>query len=218
MNTALPTTLSDDLKSILALHDREELVVAEIVQSVGEKGFGLLLCIFSLPSALPIPAPGYSTPFGMVLLFLAIELLIGKKTPGLPQFFSQKTIKRSLIAGALEKSAKFFQLFEKIIRPRCIFVMQFGFIRLSGILAAIMAIIMIIPIPLTNTLPAMIIFLIGVGLMEKDGLILSCSLIASVVAGLFYGFFAYLIYKHGLDAIDIVRGVLKDLWLQVFGA
>lgn len=58
--------------------------LGDILQLAAERTFGFLLAVLSLPSALPIPAPGYSTPFGIVLLLLGWQLLVGASTPWLP--------------------------------------------------------------------------------------------------------------------------------------
>ena len=53
---ALP--LGETLQKLLNTDDIRGLSINEVTCAVGEKGFGLLLIVLSLPSALPIPAPG----------------------------------------------------------------------------------------------------------------------------------------------------------------
>ena len=56
----------------------------------------------------------------------------------------------------------------------------------AGILIIIMAALMIVPIPLTNTAPAMVIFVIGVAMVEDDGLGLLLSCVLALLAVLLY--------------------------------
>ena len=58
-------SLGETLQKLLMADDKHGIYINEITRAVGEKGFGLLLIVLSLPSALPVPAPGYSTPFGL---------------------------------------------------------------------------------------------------------------------------------------------------------
>ncbi len=44
------------------------VTLADILLLAKERIFGFLLVILSLPSALPVPAPGYSTPFGILFI------------------------------------------------------------------------------------------------------------------------------------------------------
>jgi hypothetical protein len=55
--------------------------LADILLLAGERTFGSLLVILSLPRALPVPTPGYSTPFGVLISLLAIQLISRDKTP-----------------------------------------------------------------------------------------------------------------------------------------
>ena len=57
-------SLGKTLKDLLGTENQRALSIQEITTAVGEKGFGLLLVVLSLPSALPVPAPGYSTHLG----------------------------------------------------------------------------------------------------------------------------------------------------------
>ena len=49
-------SLAATLEHSLAAQDPRGPSLAELTDAVGEKGFGLLLMILSLPSALPVPA------------------------------------------------------------------------------------------------------------------------------------------------------------------
>ena len=49
--------LSQDLQDLLLHGDEDGIKLSELVVALGDRGFGLLFIILSLPSALPIPAP-----------------------------------------------------------------------------------------------------------------------------------------------------------------
>lgn len=50
-----------------------------------------------------------------------------------------------------------------------------------------MGLLMILPIPLTNTLPAVVVFLVGVSLSERDGLIGIVAAAIGIAAVCLYG-------------------------------
>ena len=77
-------TLTEELKQLLQ-NNTGELSIGDICSAINDKGFGLLLIILSLPSALPIPAPGYSTPFGIAIALIGIQMLGGGRTIWLPK-------------------------------------------------------------------------------------------------------------------------------------
>ncbi|MEC8209414.1 MAG: exopolysaccharide biosynthesis protein, partial [Verrucomicrobiota bacterium] len=76
--------LGETLQELLKANNEHGISIREITRAVGEKGFGLLLIVLSLPSALPVPAPGYSTPFGLVTALIAFQMIIGRTTIWLP--------------------------------------------------------------------------------------------------------------------------------------
>jgi hypothetical protein len=72
-----------------------------------------------------------------------------------------------------------------------------------------MAGLMILPIPLTNTFPAFVIFLTGIGLTEKDGLFsLGAALLGVVAVGL-YAVVVYFFIRFGLDGVEMMKEWIK---------
>ncbi|MGQ9836462.1 MAG: exopolysaccharide biosynthesis protein [Cyanobacteriota bacterium] len=163
----------------------EAIRVEQILELAGERSFGLFLVILSFPSALPIPAPGYSTPFGFLIFLLAAQLVAGRTTPWLPKRVLQQSISRKHFQKIVQTGIPWLQRIEKISRPRWTSLCRTRVgQRLLGILTGLMGISMIIPIPGTNTLPAMGVFVTAFGLIEEDGLLCSLGSLICVAGGL----------------------------------
>lgn len=146
--------------------------LSDILGLAGERVFGFLFVILALPSALPIPAPGYSTPFGVVLFILAVQLLLGAKTPWLPQRFLTRPFALGTVQKITRAGLPWLRRIEGVSRPRLLPVCCSGVGRfIIGLTIALMAISMMMPIPGTNTLPAIGIFVTGFGLLDDDGVI-----------------------------------------------
>lgn len=207
--SASHSKLSADLKSLLEQASTDEVQLGEAFDRMGEKGFGLLLVVLSLPSALPLPAAGYSVPFGIVLAILALQMIAGKTSPVLPKAAQKAKLGSGFARKMLGAAEWFFSKVERFIRPRFSFMIGRGGKTFMGILVLLMAILMIIPIPTTNTAPAMVIFLIGVGLTEEDGLFSLMACVLGVMAILFYSVLVYLIFIYGLEAADMVKEWIK---------
>lgn len=204
-------TLSESLQSALAMQD-DHLTVSDLAKRVGDRGFGLLLLILSLPSALPVPAPGYSVPFGILLLILAVQMLIGRQHPAFPKAMAMRRISRKNAQRFIASAIAIFHKLEWIIRPRLRWIGYRGGRLLMGALVAIMAILMMIPIPLTNTFPAIVIFLIGVGLTEEDGLFVLAACAIGVFAVCLYGALIWAIWAFGPEVIDLIKDTIRS-WL-----
>ena len=145
--------------------------IGELTNAVGDKGFGVLLMLLALPSALPIPAPGYSIPFGVAMAIIAVQIFIGRQSIWLPKRIMAFRVHPRLANKMLKSGAAFLRRMETLIKPRLRWMHSRAGHSALAIIICIMAILMMIPIPGTNTLPAMAIFIIGVSMSEEDGFI-----------------------------------------------
>ncbi|MBR8827484.1 MAG: exopolysaccharide biosynthesis protein [Gomphosphaeria aponina SAG 52.96 = DSM 107014] len=188
--------LSVELKRYFFEEEREAKVkLADILLLAEERIFGFLFVILSLPSALPIPAPGYSIPFGVLMFLLAIQLLGGAKQPWLPAKMMNGSMKLESVQGVVKGGMPWLERIEAITRPRMSYICTSLSGRIViGVAIALMSVFMMIPIPGTNTLPAMGIFITAFGMQEDDGLIslgglVVCLIATVVVLGILVGGF-----------------------------
>lgn len=165
--------LSAELKAQFLAEDSPEVFsLADVLALAGERTFGFLFVLLSLPSALPVPAPGYSVPFGILLAWLAIQMAVGQDQPWLPKRWRSRSIGRERLAGLMNAAIPWLQKIELLSRPRLVPVCRTPVGRLIlGGAVTLMGLSMIAPIPGTNTLPAMGIFVVGLGLLDDDGAI-----------------------------------------------
>ena len=185
--------------------------IGELCQAVGEKGFGLLLVILSLPSALPLPAPGYSTPFGIALTLIAFQILAGRRSLWLPEKLNNLRIQPKLANKMVHAASRILRTVERWIQPRQRWIRSRTGQAAMATLILFMSALMILPIPLTNTLPAMVIFLIGVGLSEEDGLLAILAFAIGLVTVALYLGIIYLLITQGPEAIDALKDWIKQL-------
>lgn len=191
-----------------------QVTLDEILEIAGERTFGFLFVLLSLPSALPIPAPGYSTPFGIVMFLLAVQLIIGRDQPWMPEKFRKQGFERSQVQSLIEKGIPWLQKIELVARPRLtpVCTSRVGQMVI-GIAIALMSISMMIPIPLTNTLPAIGIFVTGFGLLDDDGAISLAGLTICAVSFTTTSAILYLLLVKGPEKmLEIIEGA-KD-WIK----
>ncbi|AFZ49222.1 exopolysaccharide biosynthesis protein [Dactylococcopsis salina] len=186
--------LSQELSRYFCEEERPDQVqLSDFLEIAKERIFGFLFVILALPSALPIPAPGYSIPFGVVMFLLASQMVIGAKKLWLPQRVRTYQLDLKTVQGFVKKGVPWLQRLETLSRPRLSYVCTSALGRIIlGSAITLMSISMMIPIPGTNTLPAIGIFIIGFGLQEDDGLIslgglTVCVLALVVVLGIIIG-------------------------------
>ncbi|MCB0825730.1 MAG: exopolysaccharide biosynthesis protein [Armatimonadetes bacterium] len=160
------TTLSHDIQAVFA---DGKATIGELLSRTDQKSFGFFLVLFGMPTAIPAP-PGFATPFGIVLMVLAIQILKGQSGPTLPQ----KLLTRE-IGGAtgkfLMRLSKILAFFEKLLRPRMGWLYNQKLFRYwiapTMVLAAFCV---ILPLPATNSVPAIGMAIVGLGMLEEDGM------------------------------------------------
>ncbi|MGB5959694.1 MAG: exopolysaccharide biosynthesis protein [Coleofasciculaceae cyanobacterium] len=203
--------LSVELQRYFFEEERSSKVTLnEVLEIAGERIFGFLFVILSLPSALPVPAPGYSTPFGLVLFLLAVQLIAGAKLPWLPAKVSNYAIELKQLQGVIKAGIPWLKRIELLSRPRLSYICTSlpGRVTL-GIAIALMGISMMIPIPGTNTLPAIGIFVIGFGLMEDDGAISIGGLVLCLIGGILSISILGALFWGGTSLIDLIKSWVR---------
>jgi hypothetical protein len=182
------------------------VTLKEILSLAGERTFGFLFVLLALPSALPVPAPGYSVPFGIVMLLLAVQLVIGRTRPWVPEKWKEKQFDLMAVQKVVKAGIPWLRRLEAISRPRMTYVCASLPGRvIIGIAISLMSISMMIPIPGTNTLPAMGIFVTGFGLLDDDGAISLGGLVLCVLGGTL----SVLILLFGYEAVKAAIELVK---------
>lgn len=183
----------------------EQVTLADILNLAEERTFGFLFILLALPSALPIPAPGYSIPFGIVMFVLAMQLMVGRHRPWLPKSWKAKGFGLAQVQKVMKAGLPWLQRLEVLSRPRltAVCTSRGGRIVL-GLAIGLMAMCMMIPIPGTNTLPAIGIFVIGFGLLDDDGFISLAGLTLCLLAGSLVGVILFAGVQGGSAALKFI--------------
>ncbi|CEJ48234.1 exopolysaccharide biosynthesis protein [Umezakia ovalisporum] len=187
----------------------ETVTLAEIMLLAKERVFGFLLVILSLPSALPVPAPGFSVPFGILIFLLAVQLILGAKIPWLPPKILNHPIKLTTVHKFVKAGNPWLRRIEAITRPRLTYICTTVPGKLTiGIAISLMAISMMIPIPGTNSFPALGVFVTSFGLLEDDGAITLGGLVLCLMAGIVSTSIIIAVIWGGSSVLDLVKAWL----------
>ncbi len=170
----MANTLRKEIKEIL--QEKKDISVKDFVSEIGLKGYGLLFLILSIPSAMPVPAAGYSTFFSLIMISLGFCMFF-KKKPYVPKFLEEKKIKKETIEKMADFSDIYLKHLDKITKPRWEFLVNE---KPIAALIIVMSSFMIIPYPLTNTAPSISIFILAFSLINKDGVITVLGILAGL--------------------------------------
>ena len=212
--TNAPRHLSQELEQIRTGLNGEDTTLGALVDQIGERGFGLVFLVMALPAALPLPAPGYATPFGIVMALLGGQMFLGRSTPWLPEAARKRRLSYGLVDFSIRNGGRLLTVVEWIVRPRIRSLARHPlFLSAVAVIVVFMSLFMMLPIPLTNTAPSFVIFVLAAGILEEDGLLLLAGILLAPVAGLIA--IAALVFglRHGLDAVEgTVKPWIRSLW------
>lgn len=199
-------------RAFLETERSHDVTLQDLLAISGERVFGFLFVLLALPSALPVPAPGYSVPFGIVLFLLATQLVVGRQEPWVPQRFAKHSVPLSKVQSVLKAGLPWLKRIEAIARPRLLPVCTTPVGRVViGCAIALMAISMMIVIPGTNTIPAIGIFVTGFGLLEDDGAICLTGLVICLFGAAVSISILIAVFWGGASLLDLLKDWVKSL-------
>jgi hypothetical protein len=172
--------LSTDLQMLHSRVKDKSLTLAELKRSLKGRGPAMLLILLALPFCF-IAIPGLSTPFGIAICLIGACLVIGCE-PWLPRFIMQRRLSTTRLTQILTGATKVARQLEKFVRPRLAFLHAGpGMLRLIGLGTVIagLGLMLPLPIPFSNSIPALAVVLLAIGMLEKDGL---CVLLGHLTA------------------------------------
>ncbi len=166
--------LSEKLRLLVAEEGEGGMTLNRLLERTGAGGYDLLVILLALPFTTPIPLPGLSTLLGAVILFLAGRAVLGLPL-WLPRFLGGRIIPADRQQRILGASLTLLRLLEKLAKPRyCTWVRSRGGILFHHLIIILLASLLLLPLPIpfSNTLPAYGIILITASMLESDGILI----------------------------------------------
>ena len=171
------------------------VTLGELSAKLGREGIGLLAFLCALPFLQPIPLAGLGTPVGLLLAAVGVQLVRGHETPTLPRFASERRLEAATVTRLLTMAERFLAFTERFARPRWPALARSP--RLIGAAIVTLALIMIMPVfvPFGNPLTAAPLALLGLALLEEDGILCAFGLAGTAVTAAYHAAFARLVWN-----------------------
>ena len=168
----------------------ERVSIRLLLDTLGDRAIGALMLVFALPNVIPTP-PGTSAILGVPLVFLSAQLTFGMR-PWLPKVIADRSMAREDFARVIDKAHPWLTWAERLLKMRLPALTEPPFEYFVGFLCLILAVVLLLPVPLGNMLPALAICIFSLGIMGRDGLWTIGGIIGFIVAmtvagGVIYG-------------------------------
>lgn len=174
----------------LAAYSEEYTTVTlnEIVAILGSSSNYVIILFLVTPFLQPIPLFGLSTVNGLLILSSSI-LIVMKKPFFLPTFAKRQIIKGTTLRKICRTLLSLFETTKKWLRRRGRFMSKHILMRwMNGIMVGALGLLLAVPLPLpfTNTLPALSIAAIALGALREDGVVICAGWILSLLTAIYF--------------------------------
>ena len=171
-----------------------------ILGQLHERAFGLFLLILALPCCIPF-LYGIPQIVALPLMFVSLQILIGRKTPWLPAKLGARSVSAEGLRNLANRSRPWLRRIELVSRPRLIALTTSPIDRIVGAALVLFSASILVPLPLTNTVPGFTVVVVSMGLLQRDGIL--------VILGSLLGtaWIASLVFA-GASLVSLIRGWL----------
>lgn len=180
--------------------EERTITLGALIESLDERAYGLAILILALPCAVPF-LYGIPQIVALPMLALAAQLAAGREHPWLPRRLAERRVKVRSLKTVVDRAQRSLGFVERLAVPRFKLLSDGPGARVVGGLMLIPAASILLPFPLTNTMPGIGVGITAVGLLERDGLL--------IIAGLAVGLLWVLALVFlGAEAISAIKGVV----------
>ncbi len=197
-----PRKLSEELALILREFEIETVTLREVLGLLHGRGYVLLVMLLALPFCTPIPLPGLSTPFGLIITLIGVRLALGVK-PWLPRRLLDTRLPPKFFVKVFAVTRRIILGFERLLRPRLLWVtgsLRWQQVHAVPIVICALMLLLPLPIPFSNVIPSWGILLVAGGLLERDGKFIIAGHVATLLAIAFFAIIAV----FGVETIDFL--------------
>src|ERR1700722_8731634 len=140
------------------------------------RSFGIVILILSLAALVP----GISILAGPLLAVPAFEMILGRSAPTFPRRVAIYPLPTASLTSIVRRALPVVMVLEKIVHPRWHLSADVSR-RAVGIAVLVVSVLFLVPLPLIQIVPALLVALMSLAYLEEDGLLLCLSLFGAAV-------------------------------------
>lgn len=152
------------------------VTLGELSDGMQERAFGLLILLLALPCALPF-IYGLPQLVALPMLVLTAQMARGRSAPWLPETLRKRRLSIKSLLSVLGTTRKYAGWLERLAHPRLPALSSSSAQRIVGALMLVPCLSILVPLPLTNTVPGIAVGITAVGLIQRDALFIVFGLI-----------------------------------------
>ena len=165
-----PDTVSSLIRHLEeTLPEDQDMTIGQFLGLLGVHGFVFFLLVLSMLNVIIFMVPGLSILFGVPMVILVVQMLLGINAPIFPAVICERQIRSTVLQKGLLHAAMAVEKVERFIRPRMLILTNANVIWLHSLIALLLGFMVALPVPLLNLPPTFGMMCLCMGLMQRDG-------------------------------------------------
>jgi hypothetical protein len=184
-------SISQRLRDLVRNLPQNGTTLSDLLHQVGNDGLLVLTAMLTLVFLIPVSIPGVSTVFGAAILLIGASRFLRREL-WLPASIRHRNIQTKKLRPVIRKALPWLKKVEYLSRPNRIPALVANgtaeqFNNLALVLGAILLMLPFGPIPFTNTLPALALLFLAIGLLQRDGVCVLLGYLSFLATFVYFG-------------------------------
>jgi len=157
------------------------LTLEEFLEGLETRSFAFAIAALDVINCVPTGIPWLSTVTGVPMFLLVIQYFLGRPAPSLPDFIGRRGFPRGKLQDVLFRARRYIERVENAVHPRYDWWVS-GLPRQAMLLTWMLLIVLLaLPLPFDNLLPALAILFFCLALIEGDGVMAMLGWLFTVI-------------------------------------
>lgn len=158
----------------------ERVDLRGLIEALGDRSFGPMLLLPGLIAFSPLSGiPGIATLFGLMLILVSGQLLVGRKRFWIPEILMRRSISRKRFEKMVPFLRRAAEIIDRLVAPRLLFFVNgiatwliAWICLLIGLVAPFMEVL-----PFVTTGLGLVVTFLGFGLLARDGVLIVLAIL-----------------------------------------
>jgi hypothetical protein len=186
------------------------LTIKAFLEGLESRSYAFAVAALNLPNCIPTGIPWMSTLTGVPMFLLVMQYFLGQPVPSLPNVIARRGLSRGKLQDSLVRIRRHVERLESAIHPRRAWWVTGLRRRCLQITWMLLIILLALPVPFDNLIPAWAIMFFCLALIEGDGVMAILGWLVALFTLVWTIFLMMIGHAMIMALIATVRGLLFD--------
>jgi hypothetical protein len=186
------------------------LTLDDFLKGLQGRSYAFAVLALNLPNCIPTGIPWLSTITGVPMLLLLFQFFIGRPVPSLPRMIGQRGLPRGKLHDFLDRARRHIRRLENAVHARHEWLVTGLPRRLLQLTWSCNVLLLALPVPFDNLLPAWAILFFCLAQIEDDGVMAMLGWLFTLLTVLWTTFLIVIGHAAIMAALQTLHQILFD--------